>query len=126
MIKFKNGMKFLFIGNSATYVNEIPQSLKKLAEAAGFYFETAQITPGGYTLRQHADTSTEHGKKAEKIDFDTARFFIKPEGSDRAVSTAESGAPTVINTVLGCILILMIFITLSLFVPDILDFFTGR
>lgn len=82
MIKFKNGMKFLFIGNSATYVNEIPQSLKKLAEAAGFYFETAQITPGGYTLRQHADTSTEHGKKVlEEIKRGYDVVFLQDNGN---------------------------------------------
>jgi len=62
-MEFRNGMRFLFIGNSATYVNEIPQSLKKLAEAAGFFFETEQITLGGYTLRQHADAETEHGAR---------------------------------------------------------------
>lgn len=77
---------------------------------------------GGFPHEREA----EEGKKAEKIDFSTARFFIKPEGADRAVATAERGAPTVINTALGCILILMVFITLSLFVPGILRFFTGR
>ena len=55
-------MNLLFIGNSATYVNEIPQTLSRLAMELGYEFQTAQLTPGGYTLTQHADTLTDHGK----------------------------------------------------------------
>ena len=63
VLNFSDGMKFLFIGNSATYKNEIPQTLKRLAEACGFTFETAQITPGGCELATHADMRTAHGQK---------------------------------------------------------------
>lgn len=56
-------MKFLFIGNSATYVNDIPQTLQRLAKKCGFEFEVAQITPGGCELAMHADTSTELGQR---------------------------------------------------------------
>lgn len=56
-------MKFLFIGNSATYVNEVPQTLQRLAGKCGFEFEVAQITPGGCELAKHADTSTELGQR---------------------------------------------------------------
>lgn len=55
-------MKILFIGNSATYVHAVPTMLEKLARGAGIDVTTAQITPGGYTLAQHADGETEHGK----------------------------------------------------------------
>ena len=55
--------KFLFIGNSATYVNEIPETLARLAGEVGFDIEVTRITPGGYELRQHADRSTEHGAR---------------------------------------------------------------
>ena len=34
-MEFQNGMKFLFVGNSATYVHEIPQTLQQLAKACG-------------------------------------------------------------------------------------------
>ena len=60
---FKNGMKFLFIGNSATYVHEVPQTLQKLAGELGFEFEVAQITPGGCELAMHANTETDLGKQ---------------------------------------------------------------
>ena len=62
-MEFKNGMKFLFIGNSATYVHEIPQTFQRLAKKCGFLFEVEQITPGGCELAKHADTSTELGKR---------------------------------------------------------------
>ena len=55
-------MNLLFIGNSATYVNEIPQTLSLLAYEQGYSLQTSQLTPGGYTLAQHADLSTDHGQ----------------------------------------------------------------
>ena len=62
-MRFFNGMKFLFIGNSATYKNEIPKTLQKLAGTCGFNFETAQITRGGYELATHANIHTAHGQQ---------------------------------------------------------------
>ena len=56
-------MKALFIGNSATYVNEIPQTLSRLAKELGYTIETEQITPGGCELFRHADDTAEHGQK---------------------------------------------------------------
>lgn len=56
-------MKLLFIGNSATYVHEIPKTLARLCSEQGFNVTTVQLTPGGYMLSQHADETTEHGKK---------------------------------------------------------------
>lgn len=56
-------MNLLFIGNSATYVHEIPQTLAKLCAEQGYNVTTSQLTPGGYMLSQHADENTEHGQK---------------------------------------------------------------
>lgn len=56
-------MKVLFIGNSATYVHEIPKTLERLALAAGEVLEIEQITAGGLELSQHADPQSVHGKK---------------------------------------------------------------
>ena len=45
-------MKVLFIGNSYTYVNDLPSLVEALAEAAGGQkIETDQYLPGGYTFR---------------------------------------------------------------------------
>ena len=54
--------KVLFIGNSATYVNDIPGTLKELAEKAGYPIECERIVKGGAKLSFHADTSTIHGQ----------------------------------------------------------------
>ncbi|MBQ5808861.1 MAG: hypothetical protein IIW21_03790 [Clostridia bacterium] len=62
-MNFFNGMKFLFIGNSATYVHEIPQTLQRLAGELGYEFTVAQITPGGCELAMHANPETELGQR---------------------------------------------------------------
>ena len=57
-------LKVLFIGNSYTYVNDLPALVVALADAAGGRkIETDQQLPGGCTLEGHVK-----GKKAiEKI-----------------------------------------------------------
>jgi len=55
-------LRVLFIGNSATYVHQIPQTLSKLATEAGYPMEVTVIAKGGYELAQHANADTEHGK----------------------------------------------------------------
>lgn len=52
----KDSYKFLFIGNSATYVNDIPAVLATLCNAKGIKVTQKQIVSGGYTLEQHAAT----------------------------------------------------------------------
>ena len=56
-------MRALFIGNSATYVHEVPETLSRLASEAGYAVEVGKITPGGCELASHADRSTEHGQR---------------------------------------------------------------
>ena len=62
LIEHKKPLTLLFIGNSATYVHDIPQTLASLAGKAGYPVETKALTKGGYTISQHADPSSEHGK----------------------------------------------------------------
>ena len=59
----KDSYKFLFIGNSATSNNSIPNILKALARKQGINIEFKQFVNGGYTLAQHADTKTTHGQE---------------------------------------------------------------
>lgn len=54
--------KVLFIGNSATFTNDIPGTLSKLAKKAGYYVDVNSVTKGGATLTEHADDTTDHGK----------------------------------------------------------------
>ncbi|MBQ8184641.1 MAG: hypothetical protein IJ036_02520 [Lachnospiraceae bacterium] len=61
-------LKILFIGNSATSVNNVPYTLLRLAGKVGYDIEVATCTNGGYTLSQHADESTPYGQTVyEKI-----------------------------------------------------------
>ena len=47
-------MRILFIGNSATYVHDIPETLARLATDAGFPTESVRVVKGGWCLSQHA------------------------------------------------------------------------
>ena len=48
--------RVLFIGNSFTYVNDLPGTFTKLARAGGHKIETGMAAPGGWTLDQHANS----------------------------------------------------------------------
>ena len=57
-------LKLLFIGNSATYVNDIPGTLSRLATKAGYCIECSSVVKGRATLTDHADTGNDLGKEA--------------------------------------------------------------
>jgi hypothetical protein len=44
----------LFIGNSYTYVNDLPNTFRQLALSLGDTVNVAMSAPGGFTLQQHA------------------------------------------------------------------------
>lgn len=48
----------LFIGNSYTYVNNLPQMIADMADAGGDSLIFDSSTPGGYTLQLHSTNST--------------------------------------------------------------------
>ncbi len=50
--------KVLFIGNSYTYVNDLPHTLIELSASMGDNVITDQSTPGGYRLMNHASNTT--------------------------------------------------------------------
>jgi len=57
-------MKILFIGNSATYYNDMPENyFAPLCSAAGYNVEVTRITCGGYYLRKHASANDTYGKQ---------------------------------------------------------------
>lgn len=65
----------LFIGNSYTYVNNLPDIFKKLALSGGYDVTVDSSAFGGYTLLQHSDPADRYGKitlnkiKSKKWDF---------------------------------------------------------
>ncbi len=56
--------KVLFLGNSYTYVNDLPNLIKNLAQADGKTLEYDQNTPGGYSFEGHSTNTTSLGKIA--------------------------------------------------------------
>lgn len=53
-----DSLKVLFIGNSYTSVNNLPQTVQAMADADGKYLEYSTSTPGGSTLQQHCNNAT--------------------------------------------------------------------
>lgn len=51
--EFTKKMRILFIGNSYTYVNDLPRMLKGLMAVKAIDLETRQVTPGGCSLARH-------------------------------------------------------------------------
>ncbi len=49
--------KILFIGNSYTFVNNLPDVFTRLAESGGHRVETGMSASGGWTLADHANSS---------------------------------------------------------------------
>ena len=61
----KKSYSVLFIGNSYTYFNDMPNAIfEKMAKGAGYDVEVTAITEGGYKLSQWADPSDKHGALA--------------------------------------------------------------
>lgn len=76
-------MKILFIGNSATYVHEIPETLSRLSDEQGINVEIESITRGGYMLSQYAEEQGVYD--TIKKGFDIVVF----QDNGNCVSTAE-------------------------------------
>jgi hypothetical protein len=61
--------RFLFIGNSYTYCNELPTLVAQLAVAGGKNADVHQITSGGVTLEWHAQNEVTLAALCEPWDF---------------------------------------------------------
>jgi hypothetical protein len=62
-------LRILFIGNSYTYVNDLPDMFTRLAKAGGHRVETGTAAQGGWTLSAHAGSAETLNKlKSSKWD----------------------------------------------------------
>ncbi len=50
-------LRVLFIGNSYTFVNDLPKTLTRLAQSGGQRLETGMAAPGGWALSQHVNSA---------------------------------------------------------------------
>ena len=79
-------MKILFIGNSFTYFNDMPEAIfKDIARQNGRDIEVASVTKGGYTLSKFADKTDEYGAMVESI--------LSSERFDAVVLQEQSRTP---------------------------------
>lgn len=67
---FGDTTRVLFVGNSYTHVNKLPELVRRLAESEGRLLEYRMIAPGGWTLRQHVqDGEVEKALRSGRWDF---------------------------------------------------------
>ncbi len=76
-----DSLSVLFIGNSHTYYNDMPQMFSLLSESGGHTVNVDQSTPGGYTLMQH----TTNQNTLDKISQDGWNYVILQENSQYPV-----------------------------------------
>lgn len=79
----------------------------------------------GYSYEEYVKLQKTKGFREEKINFEEAKFYIDPEKLPRARKINDAGAPSYFQTVLVCIFILAVFVCVSLFMPEILNFVAG-
>ena len=95
-------MKILFIGNSLTYYNDMPELVMKLGKAAGKDIYTFKATVGSATMCQQIASSTEIGKIVDKaLEQDWTHVVIQPSrritDKENTVKTAELAAANVLD-----------------------------
>jgi len=73
----------LFIGNSATYVNDLPATLVSLCENQGIHITQKQVVKGGCFLKSHAENPIVYEEIAKGYD----AVFFQENGS--AMTTEE-------------------------------------
>lgn len=81
----------LFIGNSYTYYNDMPEQIfAKMAAEAGHPFEVTKITHGGYKLSQYANPQDEEGIRLRQAIKDKHfDYVVLQDHSCRAVVDKE-------------------------------------
>ncbi len=80
----------LFIGNSHTYVNNLPEIFKNIAKSAGIEVNVAAVTNGGWSLERHASIDDVYGSATDAVlkgrKFD---FVVLQEQSTRPAAEPE-------------------------------------
>ena len=77
--------RILFLGNSYTFVNDLPASFRQLAWSGGHRVETGLQAESGWTLQQHAEASS----TASLIGGSTWRDVVLQEQSQLPANTSD-------------------------------------
>ncbi len=73
-----------------------------------------------YSYEEYVAKMKSRSKREEKIDFDTARFFLDETQLDRAHHISEVGSPSFLRSILFAVLILTMGVCIFLLMPEIL------
>jgi hypothetical protein len=97
--------RVLFLGNSYTYVNDLPTTFARLAQSGGRSVEVDMVANGGETLSQHAAASDDADKisslpwsyvvlqeQSDTPAYSSASSFIYPPARSLAAQAARIGA----------------------------------
>lgn len=60
-------------------------------------------------------------KKSERIDFETARFYIAPDMQDRAKTIMENYNTSLLKTLFICLMFMVIYVCIMLAMPEFLN-----
>lgn len=78
----KPDLRVLFIGNSFTFVNDLPDMVKKLAASGGYNIIVDRVSHSGYSLKQFANPKNKYGKIVrEKIENSKWDYVVLQEQS---------------------------------------------
>ena len=69
-----SGMKYLFIGNSFTYFNDMPYTFLNMVKTVDRDAVVESLAYGGYSLAQYADEETEVGETGDDKCFLGGRY----------------------------------------------------
>lgn len=84
-------MNILFIGNSFTYYNDLPDILKNIAHSAGYDIFTDKVAHGGFNLGKYADEQNPAGQEfTEKLNALKWDYVVLQEQSLLPVSDETS------------------------------------
>ena len=80
--------RVLFLGNSYTYVNDLPATFARLAQSGSHSVETGMVANGGETLAQHATSSDD----STKISSETWSYVVLQEQSDTPAYSSSTSS----------------------------------
>lgn len=75
-----------------------------------------------YTYEEYIELTKKRGYKEERIDFESAKFYIADEKYEEAKKIFERSDGSLVHTILFCVFIIAIYICLLFAMPGILDF----
>lgn len=78
-----------------------------------------------YTYEEYSKEIKKRGYKEEKTDYKTARLYIREDAIEEAKFLSEASAPTLLSTVLFCVMMVAIFFCIILLLPEILILFNN-